>query len=195
MSGRLARRLIHSSEVTSGGGQGAPADDVSPLQRALDQVTPASTAMGGATPHAVDLAYGGAHPADRIVRPGHFDQLQRPRLRWGVTETGSQEWRRGAVVPLPSKARVDGFALECQHTKGAFVDSPEWLVSDKALQPFDAQCKLARGQRALGPRAACSEPLEPFDLPRLASTHPPTTRLLLTRRGGPFGVLPVARTR
>jgi hypothetical protein len=74
-----------------------------------------------------------------------LDHIARIAVRHStMVEVGRTHCRSEAWVNRP---------LESQHTKSALVHAAEWRVSNEALQPVDAQCELACGQRPeSGPR-------------------------------------------
>ena len=52
------------------------------------------------------------------------------------------------------QARIDWLALQGQDAEDALMDSPQWFMTHKAFQAFDAQRELPQGERALTRQAA-----------------------------------------
>jgi hypothetical protein len=55
--------------------------------------------------------------------------------------------RGAADREVQLKSRIDRFALEREHPEDALVHAPKRLVAHEALEPFDAERKLAQRER------------------------------------------------
>src|SRR5689334_6846141 len=60
----------------------------------------------------------------------------------------------------PSEPRIDRLAFERQHREHAFMNPPQWLAGDEALQCLVTEGEFAQGQVALAAQAALAEPGE-----------------------------------
>ena len=63
------------------------------------------------------------------------------------SDDSSQRFRRKDIVLGPLQPRIHRFALQCQHSKYAFVHTAQWLAFDETPQSFESQSEFAQGER------------------------------------------------